>query len=218
MRLTITEEDRIGLKKVFANFGRQKTKKEVFYDLCFCICAPQTTFKNNRKVIDWLMEIDFYGKDRDNLPIDIIFESALKPVRFYRQKAKYLWEAKKKFPIILKAIYTSLMMSNLGDDEMFYIRAVYTLREWLVKNVKGLGMKTASHFLRNLGDTKLAIIDTHILKFLNYKAKKGISKNRYLELENQFREIAKTYKLTPAELDAVVWKKYSKTSWDNFKW
>ena len=41
------------------------------------------------------------------------------------------------------------------------------LREWLVKNVKGLGYKEASHFLRNIGKSEdLAILDRHILKNL----------------------------------------------------
>ncbi len=36
-------------------------------------------------------------------------------------------------------------------------------RDWLVENITGLGMKEASHFLRNVGYLDLAIIDKHIL-------------------------------------------------------
>jgi len=40
------------------------------------------------------------------------------------------------------------------------------LREWLVKNIKGLGFKESSHFMRNIGFEDVAIIDFHILDLL----------------------------------------------------
>jgi len=56
-------------------------------------------------------------------------------------------------------------------------------REWLVENVNGLGMKAASHFLRNLGNETFAIIDTHIIKFMN--GAKPRNKKEYLAIERE---------------------------------
>lgn len=196
--MKITKEDREGLKKVFKDFGRKKLDEDIFYDLCFCILAPQTTFKSNTRVTNSLIKLDFYrkGYDREFL------EEVVKPARFYRNKTKYLLEAKKDIERILWF---------LESDREDILK-----RDFLVKHVKGLGMKTASHFLRNLGNIDLAIIDTHIIKFMacdHPKNRKG-----YLKIEKRFQERAKELNLTPAELDALVWKKYSNTAWEAFKW
>jgi len=89
------------------------------------------------------------------------------------------------------------------------------LRNRIVKDVKGIGLKEASHFLRNIRHEKFAIIDTHILKFLNVE-NKNITPKQYKKLESDFRLISEDLNLTPAVLDALVWRHYSKTKWSNF--
>lgn len=224
MKLNITDEEKQGLKETFKRFGRKKTNEEIFYDLCFCICAPQTKFVNNRKVIDIIISMDFFH--HDIIPHSLL-EEICKPVRFYKNKAKYLRLIKKQFNEILVAIDT---FDNTFDD-------IKVLRDWLVKNVKGLGMKTASHFLRNLGDQNLAIIDTHIIKFLNtlipndgkqfFETEKGDwiiifgtpkSNKHYLEMEKVFQDAARENNMTSAELDALIWQRYSKIPWSEFKY
>ncbi len=194
--MDISEFDRECAKEVVKRFGLKKEDKWIFYDLVFCICAPQTTFVNNRKVIDVLISKNFFEEDISESSLQEI----LKPVRFYRNKAKWVLEAKKRF---------SEIMWVMSQKECGNI----SRRNWLAKNVKGLGMKAASHFLRNLGDLDLAIIDTHILKFLNIVK---TEKWNYVEVEKQFQEKAREANLTPAELDAIVWKTYSKTEWKDF--
>jgi N-glycosylase/DNA lyase len=81
-------------------------------------------------------------------------------------------------------------------------------REWLVENIKGLGMKEASHFLRNVGYKDYAILDRHILRLLDHhnyiRMPKTLTKNKYLEIEEVFTGIAKNIKITPAELDLYM--------------
>ena len=83
------------------------------------------------------------------------------------------------------------------------------LREWLVKNVKGVGYKEASHFLRNIGLVNLAIVDYHIINILAkhelIEKPKTITRNRYFEIENLLRKIAEKLGLTLAELDLYLW-------------
>ncbi|MFC2174331.1 N-glycosylase/DNA lyase [archaeon] len=82
-------------------------------------------------------------------------------------------------------------------------------RDWLVKNVKGIGMKEASHFLRNIGFDDYAIIDFHILDLLArhklIKKPKTLSKKEYLEIEGKLAKLAKATNLTLAELDLYLW-------------
>jgi thermostable 8-oxoguanine DNA glycosylase len=75
-------------------------------------------------------------------------------------------------------------------------------------------MKAASHFLRNQGAQELAIIDVHILKFLEHPPPKN--RREYLALEALFKARAQDTMLTPAELDVYLWKIYSKTPWADF--
>lgn len=102
------------------------------------------------------------------------------------------------------------------------------VREWLIYNIKGLGMKAASHFLRNQGYTDLAVIDVHIIRFLSkyvkpidYEFTDGLipvvsNMKNYLHWEDRFREIADKYDLSVAELDAIIWKQRSNTDWKDF--
>jgi len=194
--MKITQTDRIEAQKVVKEFRKEKTDREIFYNLCFAIMAPQTTFINNRKATAKLIEHDFYNKNID----DSLLYDLIRETRFYRQKTDRLSRAKKQFRDILECLR--------ADASSF------EKREYLVKNVKGLGMKAASHLLRNMGCTNLAIIDTHVLKFLHKETPKN--KREYIEMEEAFNSKAKKRGLLPAELDAIIWKQYSNTNWNNF--
>jgi len=83
------------------------------------------------------------------------------------------------------------------------------IRGWLADNIKGLGYKEASHFLRNIGYQNLAILDFHIIDILasNKLIKKPntLTKSKYLEIEKVLKELAKKANLTLAELDLYLW-------------
>jgi N-glycosylase/DNA lyase len=83
-------------------------------------------------------------------------------------------------------------------------------REWLVNNVKGLGYKEASHFLRNTGVLDVAIIDRHILRFLLDKQliteiPKSLNRRKYFEIERLLSCIATKLGSTLGELDLYIW-------------
>ncbi|RKZ21744.1 DNA lyase, partial [bacterium] len=86
-------------------------------------------------------------------------------------------------------------------------------REFLVKDVKGMGYKEASHFLRNIGfGENLAILDRHILKNLKFLGKikdvpKSISRKIYMELEKLFLKTAEELGIPSSHLDLLLWYK-----------
>lgn len=88
-------------------------------------------------------------------------------------------------------------------------------REWLVKHVKGLGWKEASHFLRNVGYFDVAILDRHILSnmreygLISDSRGKGLTKRRYLEYEGLLKKVAYKMDMTLGEMDLYLW--YRKT-------
>jgi len=153
---------------------------DIFYELCFCLLTPQSNAKKCDKAVQLLKNKDFLNKSIN--PVKYL----KKNTRFHNNKAKYLLEMKKKFP-------------NLEMK-----------REFLVKNIKGLGLKEASHFLRNIGYRNLAILDRHILKNLHKynvidEIPKSLTSKKYFEIEEKFKEFSKKIKIPMDELDLLFW-------------
>lgn len=87
-------------------------------------------------------------------------------------------------------------------------------REWLAKNVKGMGWKEASHFLRNVGFGNVAILDRHVLSALHEyglikEVPRSLTRGRYLEIEERLEGLARRLGLSLSELDLYLW--YLKT-------
>lgn len=85
-------------------------------------------------------------------------------------------------------------------------------RDWLAqeKQVKGLGYKESSHFLRNIGVKGHAILDKHVMRCLNEvgivdSSKPPSTRRKYLELEEEFGRFARDIKIDFDELDLVLW-------------
>ena len=83
-----------------------------------------------------------------------------------------------------------------------------------LESVKGIGSKTARFFiLHSRPDQKVAVLDTHILKWLReqgYSAPKQTpTKKRYAILESIFLTEAWKREMNPADLDLTIWKSYA---------
>jgi len=85
-------------------------------------------------------------------------------------------------------------------------------RDWLAqdKQVKGLGYKEASHFLRNIGVRGHAILDKHVMRCLAEigvidTAKPPSTRRKYLEVEQQLIGFARDVRIDFDELDLVLW-------------
>jgi N-glycosylase/DNA lyase len=85
-------------------------------------------------------------------------------------------------------------------------------RDWLAqeKQVKGLGYKEASHFLRNVGLGGYAILDKHVMSCLMdlkvvETGKPPGNRTRYLETEERLRFFARDIGIDFDELDLVLW-------------
>lgn len=105
---------------------------------------------------------------------------------------------------------------DLAKEGKFYDYAAkfeneFELRNALANEVMGLGMKEASHFLRNIGNGKnIAILDRHILKnLLKYRAIKQLpatlTKKKYLEIEAKMLKFSRKTKIPMVHLDLLFW-------------
>ncbi|MBS3145579.1 N-glycosylase/DNA lyase [Candidatus Woesearchaeota archaeon] len=184
------EEKKDIIKDRLNDFKQDRNDEELFYELCFCLLTPQSSAKAADKCIKNLKERDFYNAEAFN-PAKLIVN-----VRFNNNKAKYLMEAKEKFPLIKKKL------NEIKNNE--------ELRLWLVKNVKGLGLKESSHFLRNIGYRGLAILDRHILKNLHKsnvinELPKTLTPKVYFEIEKKFKDFSREVSIDMDELDLLFW-------------
>ena len=87
------------------------------------------------------------------------------------------------------------------------------VRDFLVKNVPGIGLKQASHFLRNIGYSKtLAIIDSHVIRFLievgaiRQEKIKSVTPKIYTKLEAVFQNPCENLDLDLSIFDMAVWR------------
>lgn len=169
---------------------KSKSQEEIFRELCFCIMTANCSAEKCIEVQDLIGE--GFNKLQENGLVQSLKNYGY---RFPNIRAKYIVEARK---------YQKQLLDNLNNNV-----APQDRREWIVKNIKGIGYKEASHFLRNIGYTEYAIIDFHIIDLLvkhNLIEKpKTLTKKKYLEIEDILSEIAENLDVNLAELDLYMW-------------
>jgi N-glycosylase/DNA lyase len=167
--------------------------QEYFYELIYCLLTPQSSAVNAGKAVTALRASGYPGASVD---IADILRDPHHYIRFHRTKARHIREATERYP----EIYTHLSNGATGTE----------LREWLVKNVKGLGWKEASHVLRNIGHGNLAILDRHILKRLQHhnvisSIPETLTRARYLTIEQKIAAFASETGIAMDVLDLLFW-------------
>lgn len=172
---------------------RHEGEERLFYELCFCLLTPQSNGKQCWSAVGLLVHHNFFHR---RLSARTLERCLRQKTRFHVTKAKYLLKMKQEFPAITCAL------AGHTDGA--------SLRLWLVKHVKGMGLKEASHFLRNIGFRNLAILDRHVLKHL---VREGVlsrlphtlTARTYLSIEERFQDYSKIVGLPMDCLDLVFW-------------
>jgi len=187
-----------GRLKEFRKIAGAKDR-EVFAELSFCILTPGSRALNADEAVRRLKKrgLLFRGSREQ------IAKLIRGLVRLHNNKASYIVAAREVFRRKKRLDIKRRLNEQKGPET----------REWLVKNIKGLGYKEASHFLRNIGfGEEIAILDTHILKNLKRyrvinKIPDAISKKAYLDIEDRMRSFSRRIKIPMQELDLLFWSK-----------
>ncbi len=183
----------------FEQIWQKGTRENLFTELVFCILTPMANARFCWGAVENMVGTGMlWSGDAMRIALEI------KGARFINRKSNYIVEAREMFMgegrIPLRSI-----IKRAGDGQ----RA----REWLVANVKGLGYKEGSHFLRNIGfDTSLAILDRHILKNMAAlgligEMPESLSKNRYMEMERALKVFSRDVEIPISQLDLLLWYK-----------
>ena len=161
-----------------------KIKATIETELAFCISTANSSALSGLK-----FQKSLEGLSLNDLSVEEI-ERLMREsgVRFASRKAEYIKIAIDKFDVVERAL-------KLDD---------FSARRELLK-LKGLGMKESSHFLRNVGRKNLAIVDRHVLRWLEGEGYKFKLPKDYTKAEEVLRRIAKEKRLTLSELDLIIW-------------
>ncbi|HLF53590.1 MAG TPA: N-glycosylase/DNA lyase [Candidatus Nanoarchaeia archaeon] len=176
------------IKSRLKEFEKLK-KRDMQKELMFCILTPQSNAKRCWEAVEQISKLNKLEENK-------IKEILKTKTRFHNNKTKYILESKEAWNKI------SPMLTEQNRIE---------LRNKLADNIKGYGLKEASHFLRNIGksNNQIAILDRHILR--NLKAFKVIkevkikSRKDYLEKEQKYLNFAKQIGISPDALDLLFW-------------
>lgn len=159
---------------------KRKGEDALFQELCFCLMTANFDAARAIKIQNDIGN-GFLTLSEKDLAKELIRSGH----RFPNARAKYIYEAR------------------------IHAKSLKLDRDWLVENIKGLGYKESSHFLRNVGCDDYAIIDFHIIDILVgnklIRRPKTLNKKRYLEIEKILKKLADESGLTLAELDFYLW-------------
>ena len=180
----------------FKEVGRSGEKR-IFEELCFCLLTPQSSALAADRALRHLVHTDLLYEGTADRITPVISGSG---IRFGENKGKYIVRAREQL---------------IGDDAPISLGDILVedpqrARENVVSNIKGLGYKEASHFLRNIGYEGLAILDRHILRTMCEAGviecfPKTISRKTYMEVEKRFLEYSRDLGIPPDALDMVMW-------------
>ncbi|MBN1695776.1 N-glycosylase/DNA lyase [candidate division WOR-3 bacterium] len=182
----------------FKKIGKNASPEELFEELAFCILTPQSKAKLCCEAIIEMSKKNILLKGTRKE-----INKELQKVRFKNNKTEYLFSARNKFFCGNNSIYSNIKKTKNPKE----------LREYLVKNVKGIGWKEASHFLRNIGfGADIAILDRHIIRnLIELKVieeyPKNLSEKKYKEIENKMKKLSKDLDIPMDTLDLLFWAK-----------
>ena len=172
--------------------------RRIFEELSFCILTSAVGPKVGAKSLDAIKDTLLEATTEE-------IEERLTGVHKYPEKAYYIIHTRD----YLKSEYGLKMRELVNSfDDPLERREFFALN----KDIKGLGLTQASHFLRNIGLKGYAILDRNVVRSLYdlgvlESPKPPTTKKKYLEAEIKMKEFADELWMSIEELDMVLWTK-----------
>ena len=176
-----------------------KDDYRIFEELAFCIFTANTSAEMGAKAVDAVRNVLINGTANDmTRRLEGIY-------RFNNVRPAHIIHTRTYLENSLNFQLKNKIKSFKNKDEL---RDFFALN----KDVKGLGMKEASHFLRNIGFKGYAILDKHIINSLNEFGvlptnDKPKNAKEYVEIEQKFIDFSKEIGIDMDELDLLLWSR-----------
>lgn len=181
----------------FRKIGEEADDNQLFEELSFCICTAGASAKMGLKSVEAMR--------------DILADGSLKKLRTRLDGVHRYPNARPAYIIhtreYLKSEYDFRIKDLLKSFQDPLERRDFFAKN---KNIKGIGYKESSHFLRNIGFSGYAILDKHILNTLYElkiikSPKPPTTRDKYLEIENKLKRLANNIGIHIDELDLLLW-------------
>ena len=171
----------------------------LFEELCFCIFTANASAEMGAKAVDAVRNVLINGTANDMTKrLEGIY-------RFNNLRPAYIVHTRNYLKNSLDFKLKNKINSFKDRNEL---RDFFALN----KGIKGLGMKEASHFLRNIGFKGYAILDKHIINSMHEFGilnanEKPKNRKEYLEMEEKFINFSKDIGIYMDELDLLLWSR-----------
>ncbi len=181
----------------FENMIKNAPEEAIFEELVFCIFTAGTSAK---------MGLNAISAVRSILPRADEYELSAKlrgVYRFPNVRSKHVIHTRdylaREYGLRLRSLLLSFEDPAKRRDFLA-----------LNKDIKGIGFKEASHFLRNVGFRGYGILDKHILQCLfelgiTQSAQAPHSRSKYIEIEDKFKRFTKKNGFDFDEMDLFLW-------------
>lgn len=173
------------------------TDERVFQELTFCICTAGASAKMGLRSVEAMR--------------DVLMDGSLNRLR-RRLRGVHRYPNNRPAYIVHTREY---LKSEHGFNLKGLIKSFkdpLERREFFAKNkdIKGIGYKESSHFLRNIGFSGYGILDKHILNTMHEfgiidSPKPPSKRDDYLAIERSFIRFSEDLGINVDELDLLLW-------------
>ena len=183
---------------------REASDKRLFKELCFVIFTSQSSAEKAWEAAEELDEKNILA-DPSRSRIESVLEQ--NQVLHEKRKAQYIVE---NYNFLSQPTFSDAE-KGLKINQRIKSDDLEKTRDWFVENIKGLGMKGGSHFLRNIGyGNGFAIFSSHTVSVLHELGVLRFSeppKNRkeYLEGEKKVQAFSEEIGIGIQALDLTLW-------------
>jgi len=174
--------------------------RAIFEELCYCILTAGSSAKMGMRTVEALRDILLTGTLRE-----LQLRAKKNHVRFWRVRPAYIVRTR-EFLRTTCGLQLRALINSLGG--------LHERRDFFAKNkeIKGLGYKEASHFLRNIGFPGYAILDKHILNSLREmgvisKRMRPTTRTGYLAIEKKLAQFSEELGIDMDHLDLLLWSR-----------
>jgi N-glycosylase/DNA lyase len=172
----------------------------VFHELCYCILTAGSSAKMGMRTVVSLQDILLTGS---GTALEKRAEASR--VRFWRVRPRYIVQTRDYLRSFCGLKLRDLITSFDGPDE----RRDFFARN---RNIKGLGYKESSHYLRNIGFGGYAILDKHIMSSLHEMkvVRSGLppkTRSEYLAVERRLLRFSEEIGIDVDHLDLLLWSR-----------
>ncbi len=180
----------------FAVLRSTATEARLFEELVYCLFTAGASARMGLKSVERVRKLLRRGT------VEQLSAALIGAHRFPNARARYIVAARTFLQHDCQLPLRHKLDSFGADHE--------ARRDYFAANIKGIGYKEASHYLRNIGYRGYAILDKHILKTLFEfgviaSPQPPTTKKKYIATEEVMRNFADRIRIDFDELDLLLW-------------